>query len=272
LRRINGQVWVVIIRDVYTYAPIPENAKLVAISCFEQYQFCMFPDICTPWGTGVSDITSMAEKLHKIGDSASAFDLQILYYQVITKFSILSHLHNTWFTNSYIKHRYKESTGVADKNNWDKEMQYWFETSLLHMRYLTIGLLQPDMDWPSWLPRRQTLCSRILFSHSNYTNFDFIQFLIFQHVLLLICGISFRKEIIIRVSKVKHLAVLSLKLVNKARVNGLEAMAKSFIWQYCIYFCYFIYQYVRPSLYSVSQALNGNLIRLSNLQPSEQQL
>ena len=271
LRGIDGQVWVVVLRDVNIYDPVPKDAKFMAIACFEQYQCCMFPGICTRWGAKTTDITTMTDKLHKIGDSVSAYDLQILYHQVIAKFSILSHLHNTWLTNSFIKHRYTESPEVADKNNWDKEMQYWFETSLLHMRYLTIGLLQPDINWPSWLPRRQTLCSRILFSHSNYTNFDFIQFLIFQSVLLLICGASFRKEIVIGWLKVKHLAIIGLKLANKASVNGLLSLTKSLVWRYCSSCWYFVYPYVRPSVFRLFQALNVDIIRLSNLRQSEQQ-
>lgn len=249
LRRNDGLVSVIVMGDIFRSDFTPEKAKFVSIGCVEQYQFCMLDGICTPWGAKSSHILAMANTLHQRGDSASAFDLQILYQTVLTQFPLWKYLQTSWHTDGYFSFDYLEERPVSEEP-WIVEIQRWFETSFLQLRYTTFNLLRPDprnLSWPSSLPSRETLCSRILFSTSDYQNFDLIQLLIVQSGLLIICVASFAKEIVAGAQKLKCSVILRWKLVNKGLERVLKSITHSWIWQNWISWRSILYHFATHS-------------------------
>ena len=209
LRRDNGVVFVAIF-DALAGSGRPVDAQFVAVGCVEQYQFCKRNKSCTIWGAGNSYLSSVLKWYRETGQEESALDVELLYDQVIAKSWILDQTRSRWDTLTFINVDYAGTHILPEENtatnpdsqfrDWSLEVQSWFETAFLLSRYSTY--LLPERGGygnfgivkPTWSESPNSICHRVLFSDSDYTNFDFVQFLVIPFCLLLVCIASFRKE------------------------------------------------------------------------------
>jgi hypothetical protein len=86
---------------------------------------------------------------------------------------------------------------VDQKEQWVEEVKAWFQTAFLNARFSLLQIVRRNGP-----PRDQNathsmvpLCRLILFQSNDYTNVDFIGLMAVISTLLLICAVSFAKQI-----------------------------------------------------------------------------
>ena len=236
LRRDDGVVFVAIL-DFVGGKGAPVDAQFPAVGCVEQYQFCKRNKSCTTWGAGNSYFLSVLEWYREMGQEESALDVELLYNQVISKSWITESLKYRWDTLTGISVDYTGTIVRPEEDNtnttfepwmerdWSVEIRSWFETAFVLSRYSTY--LLPERGGfgiygivkPTWSDIPNSICDRLLFSDSDYTNFDFVQFLVIQIYLHLVCIASARKKI--------SVVFLKLRLLGQSWISIQEAYGRS---------------------------------------------
>jgi len=139
--------------------------------------------------------------------------MELLYNQVIAKSWITELLKYCWNILTGISVDYTGIIVRFEENNtnttfepwmerdWSVEIWSWFETAFVLSRY-SIYLLSEregfgiyEIVKSIWSDIPNSICDRLLFFDSDYTNFDFVQFLVIQIYLYLVCIASAKKKI-----------------------------------------------------------------------------
>ena len=180
--------------------------ELTALGCVEQFQLCdeQIPSKCTPWESDLKYSASYPLKYNE-----STFAMLLFYVNLFSEASVrhyLSEDRGTAVMLSYpLTQRWNTSVTyhqyIDAKEQWILDLKAWFEIAFIKAKYLELNIRahpgaiigKPE----GWIGEGDLdrYCEQILFTDVNYTNVDFIQFLIITSCLIVLCLFSISKTI-----------------------------------------------------------------------------
>jgi hypothetical protein len=180
--------------------------ELAALGCVEQFQICdeQIPSRCTPWESDLENSASYPAISADTKNDESTFAMLLFYTSLLKEASVRLHLGRgvSVMLSHLLTQRSKRGvTYIVAKEQWISELKAWFEIAFIKAKYLEFGILAHPgtiIRMSQWWTEKVDLdrfCEQILFIDANYTNVDFIQFLIITSCLIVLCLLSISKTI-----------------------------------------------------------------------------
>jgi hypothetical protein len=214
--------------------------ELTALGCVEQFQLCdeQLPSKCTPWESDLENAASYDAISVYTKNDESTFAMLLFYSSLLNEASVRGYLSEergaSVMLSSYpLVQRYWTSDMHIDaKEQWILELKAWFEIAFIKAKYLELNIrAHPETVTGilrGWIEEcdLDRYCEQILFIDVNYTNIDFIQFLITTSCLIVLCLLSISKTIAHVATKLRKFyqdlvgrvslpcSILSIKVVN----------------------------------------------------------
>jgi hypothetical protein len=206
--------------DASTFVADHEASSL---GCFEQYQYCYKhrndTTYCTDWDRGSNGGYQLLSHIVDVDDNEpfdldTAGEILVSLTRLPAAFSIFSYLATRieWHNMAPLSHREFAKDGIMPnmdpQEQWIFEVKVWFRKAILAAIFdVRMAVLFPlkTLDPPlAWLAKEYSLCDRILFRDSDFTNINWTGLCAIISSLVFICLVSYFMKHIHTVCRVIH--------------------------------------------------------------------